>query len=136
MGRCDLNLKKTECFAFNAKHSGGRGTIKEPHPSEALQDKATPQQRGTIDTPQTGAVRLEKGEIRMRSSEATMSVGEAAKLLGLHPVTVRYLLREGKVDWGLCISKPGGQRAQFVIYRAKLEQEMGLRGGADDGRRE
>ena len=55
---------------------------------------------------------------------STMTVEEAAKLLNIHPTTIRYMLEQKLVDWGMCIKL---KRNIYVIYRDKFEQVTGIK---------
>jgi hypothetical protein len=54
-----------------------------------------------------------------------MSVADAAQVLGLHPCTVRLLVQTGELPIGRYIRRKGARRGQFLIYRDKVNQELG-----------
>lgn len=55
---------------------------------------------------------------------ATMTVKEAARLLGVHPQTVRYMLERKLVTWGTAVKM---KRTVFIIYRERFENETGIK---------
>lgn len=59
----------------------------------------------------------------MKQGNTTMTVAEVAKLLNVHPSTVRYMLEKNLVEWGICIPT---KRKVYVIYRTKFEQITGI----------
>lgn len=54
----------------------------------------------------------------------TMTVKEAAGLLGVHPQTVRYMIEKKLVPWGTAVRM---KRTVFIIYRERFETETGIR---------
>lgn len=58
----------------------------------------------------------------------TISVKEAAKLLGCTPQALRMRIRTGVWQFGECISgkRTGNSCDTFVIYRRKLYKHMGI----------
>ena len=55
---------------------------------------------------------------------ATMTVEETAKLLGLHPQTLRYAIERGQIKWATCIR---AKRKRFIIFRERFETETGIK---------
>ena len=55
---------------------------------------------------------------------ATMTVKEAAGLLGVHPQTVRFMLEKKLVTWGTAVKM---KRTVFIIYRERFENETGIK---------
>lgn len=54
----------------------------------------------------------------------TMTVQEAAALLGLHPQTLRRAIDRGAFPWATCIK---AKRKIYVIYRHQFEQITGIK---------
>lgn len=54
----------------------------------------------------------------------TMTVLEAAKLLGMHPQTLRCAIDRHQVSWATCLK---AKRKRYVIYRQRFETETGIK---------
>lgn len=52
-----------------------------------------------------------------------VTVKEAATELNMSPDSVRYLMREGKIDLGHAMLKKGSERWYYIIFRGLLDQE-------------
>lgn len=57
-----------------------------------------------------------------------ISVKQAAAELQTTPLTVRWLIANGQLDIGYCISRPKQYHRHFVIYRESLDKELERRG--------
>lgn len=62
----------------------------------------------------------------MNSSRIT--VEQAACELGIDPCTVRYWIRTGELPIGRYVKKKGCRRGTYLIYRDKLDTELGKQG--------
>ena len=58
-----------------------------------------------------------------------ISVAEAAKILGKSPQFIRMYMDMGMLPIGRVVSRPGGQRKTYLIYRHLVEKEMGVEKG-------
>ena len=58
-----------------------------------------------------------------------ITVAQAAKELGLNPATVRYWIETGQLPIGRYIKRKGSKRGTYLIYRDRLDQELGKTGG-------
>lgn len=56
----------------------------------------------------------------------TMTVQEAATLLGVRLQTLRKALEDGAVPWGVCI-RTSKYRKRYIIYRERFETETGIK---------
>lgn len=56
-----------------------------------------------------------------------VSVAQAAKELGLHECTVRFWIETGKLPIGRYVKRKGAKRGTYVIWRNKLDEELGKR---------
>ena len=56
-------------------------------------------------------------------TKPTMTVQEAAQLLGMNPKTVRYMIGHKMVSWGVCVKL---KRNRYIIYRQRFETETGI----------
>ena len=54
-----------------------------------------------------------------------VTVAQAAAELGLHECTVRWWIRTGELPIGRYVKGRGGRRGQYLIYRDKLDAELG-----------
>ena len=64
---------------------------------------------------------------RAKPETQRVTVAQAAKELGLDPCSVRIWIKTGQLPIGRCIKRPGGRRASYLIYRDKLDMELGRR---------
>lgn len=55
----------------------------------------------------------------------TVTVAQAAQELGRTVAWVRYYMELGQLPIGRVIHKPGGRKKTFIIYRSKLDRELG-----------
>ena len=56
---------------------------------------------------------------------STVTVAQAAAELGHTVAWVRYYMELGQLPIGRVVRKPGGKKKTYVIYRDKLDQEIG-----------
>ena len=64
-----------------------------------------------------------------RDSESNrVSVAQAAKELQMDVATVRYLIETGQLPIGRYFRRKGAKRGTYVIWRDKLDAELGKRG--------
>lgn len=62
---------------------------------------------------------------RAKPDTQRVSVAQAATELGIDPMTLRFWIRKGKLPIGRFIPGSGGRRGTYLIYRGKLDQELG-----------
>lgn len=60
-----------------------------------------------------------------------LTVAQTADYLGMDKLTIRLMLREGLVQWGQALKLPGSNHYTYLIYRAKFEQETGIKTGGE-----
>lgn len=66
-------------------------------------------------------------ENTMQNTECqTMTVPEAAKLLGYTPDYLRWLMREKKVDIGMVHQRKKGGRYEYKVCKPKLDKLLGI----------
>lgn len=53
-------------------------------------------------------------------------VSVAAKALNMDCQTVRLMIQNGVVDWGICFKKPGSQNYTYLIYAKKFYEATGF----------
>ena len=53
----------------------------------------------------------------------TVSVKDASRELGMTPLTLRTLMRLGRINIGFFTKKPDAKRGHYVIYRRLLDIE-------------
>ena len=54
-----------------------------------------------------------------------VSVAQAAKELGLDVATVRFWIETGQLPIGRYVKRKGAKRGTYLIFRDKLDKEMG-----------
>ena len=59
----------------------------------------------------------------MESNRVTTA--EAARLLGINVASLRYWMEIGQLDIGRVIKTKGSKRKTYLIFRDKLDKEMG-----------
>lgn len=52
-----------------------------------------------------------------------VTVNQASKELGMTPLTLRTLMRLGRINIGFFTKKPDAKRGHYVIYRRLLDIE-------------
>lgn len=62
-----------------------------------------------------------------------ISVATAAKVLKMDAQTVRLLLRQGEVQWGIAFKRPGSKQWTYIVYSEPFRQLTGYR---EDGEQE
>jgi len=67
-----------------------------------------------------------------KHSSNRVSVLEASKELGMDVATVRYLIETGQLPIGRYFRKKGAKRGAYVIWRDKLDVELGKRWAGDE----
>lgn len=55
-----------------------------------------------------------------------ISVSTAARVLKMDTQTVRLLLRQGEVPWGVAYKRPGSTQYSYLIYAKPFEQLTGF----------
>ena len=56
-----------------------------------------------------------------------ISVSTAARVLKMYTQTVRLLLRQGEVPWGVAYKRPGSNQYSYLIYAEPFRQLTGYR---------
>ena len=56
-----------------------------------------------------------------------ISVSTAARVLKMDTQTVRLLLRQGEVPWGVAYTRPGSNQYSYLIYAEPFRQLTGYR---------
>lgn len=54
-----------------------------------------------------------------------ISVSTAARVLKMDTQTVRLLLRQGEVPWGVAYKRPGSNQYSYLIYAEPFRQLTG-----------
>ena len=57
--------------------------------------------------------------------KAKMSVKEAAEALNVDPQTVRLLLQDNLVDWGIAYKRGNSKQYSYLIYTKKFYEATG-----------
>lgn len=65
----------------------------------------------------------------MSERSKRITVADAARELGLSQATVRYWIETGQLPIGRYIKRKGSKRGTYLIYRDRLDQELGKKGG-------
>lgn len=60
-----------------------------------------------------------------------ISVATAARVLKMDAQTVRLLLRQGEVPWGVAYKRPGSNQYSYLIYGEPFRQLTGYREAGD-----
>lgn len=60
-----------------------------------------------------------------------ISVSTAARVLRMDAQTVRLLLRQGEVPWGVAYKRPGSNQYSYLIYAEPFRQLTGYREAGD-----
>ena len=68
--------------------------------------------------------------IRPDPESNRVPVAQAARELGLDVATVRFWIETGKLPIGRYVKRKGAKRGTYVIWRNKLDAELGKRGEA------
>ena len=58
-----------------------------------------------------------------------ISVSTAARVLRMDCQTVRLLLKQGEVPWGMAFKKPGSTQYSYLIYAEPFKQFTGYKDG-------
>ena len=56
-----------------------------------------------------------------------VSVQDVAKFLKMDCQTVRVLLQNGAVDWGIAFKPPGSKHYNYIIYAKRFEEVTGYK---------
>ncbi len=59
-------------------------------------------------------------------AESRLSIAEVAKSMALDKQTVRLMIQEGVIDWGICWKRPGSKRYSYVISPQKFYESTGI----------
>ena len=63
----------------------------------------------------------------MAENNSTLTVAQVAAVLHRDNQTIRYLLDNKLVSWGMSFRKRGSKRKTYIIYADKLMQETGIK---------
>ncbi len=61
------------------------------------------------------------------ANNGILTVAQAAKLLHKDNQTIRYLLDNKLVSWGMSFRRQGSKRRSYIIYANKFQQETGIK---------
>lgn len=61
------------------------------------------------------------------TANSVLTVAQVAKALHRDNQTIRYLLDNGLVSWGMAFRKRGSKRKSYIIYADKFMQETGIK---------
>lgn len=64
----------------------------------------------------------------MDNQSNRVTVAQAAEELGIHVATLRYMLETEQIPIGRCIRRKGSKRRTYLIFRDKLDKELGRTG--------
>lgn len=56
-----------------------------------------------------------------------LTVAQVAKALHRDSQTIRYLLDNKLVSWGMSFRKRGSKRKSYIIYQDKFQEETGIK---------
>lgn len=56
-----------------------------------------------------------------------ISIAEASRVLGVEPQTLRLLLQNKMVDFGIAYKRPGSKQYSYIIYAEPFYQLTGYR---------
>lgn len=56
-----------------------------------------------------------------------LTVAQVAKALHRDSQTIRYLLDNRLVSWGMSFRKRGSKRKSYIIYKDKFQEETGIK---------
>jgi len=68
-----------------------------------------------------------KGGESMAENNSTLTVAQVAAVLHRDNQTIRYLLDNKLVSWGMSFRKRGSKRKTYIIYADKFMQETGIK---------
>ncbi|WP_368217589.1 hypothetical protein [Blautia obeum] len=60
-----------------------------------------------------------------------ISIADAARVLKMDCQTVRLLLRQNQVPWGMAFKRPGSTQYSYLIYAEPFKQLTGFTGYKD-----
>ncbi|RKI87122.1 hypothetical protein D7V94_21470 [Parablautia intestinalis] len=63
----------------------------------------------------------------MAENNSTLTVAQVAAVLHRDNQTIRYLLDNKLVSWGMSFRKRGSKRKTYIIYADKFMQETGIK---------
>ena len=63
----------------------------------------------------------------MAENNSTLTVAQVAAVLHRDNQTIRYLLDNKLVSWGMSFRKRGRKRKTYIIYADKFMQETGIK---------
>ena len=63
----------------------------------------------------------------MAENNSTLTVAQVAAVLHRDNQTIRYLLDNKLVSWGMSFRKRGSKRKTYIIYADKFMQEKGIK---------
>lgn len=61
------------------------------------------------------------------ANNSILTVRQVSVALHRDPQTVRYLLDNGLVSWGMSYKRRGSKRKSYIIYADKFAQETGIK---------
>ena len=56
-------------------------------------------------------------------NDNTVTIQQAAKELGMTPLSLRELMAQGRINIGYAYQRPGSGKRKFFIYRHLLDEE-------------
>ncbi|MCM1236250.1 MAG: hypothetical protein NC489_39725 [Ruminococcus flavefaciens] len=63
----------------------------------------------------------------MTDNNSTLTVAQVAAILHRDNQTIRYLLDNKLVSWGMSFRKRGSKRKSYIIYKDKFQEETGIK---------
>ena len=61
----------------------------------------------------------------MTNQSNRVTTAEAARLLGINVASLRYWMEIGQLDIGRVVKAKGSKRKTYLVFRDKLDKEMG-----------
>ena len=61
----------------------------------------------------------------MTNQSNRVTTAEAARMLGISIASLRYWMEIGQLDIGRVVKTPGSKRKTYIVYRDKLNAEVG-----------
>lgn len=67
------------------------------------------------------------------ADNSILTVAQVAAVLHWDNQTVRYLLDNKLVSWGMSFRKKGSKRKSYIIYKDKFQEETGIKIAESEG---